>query len=95
MKEKIFKWFERENIELFSIVDYGPFSAIKNKKPHILNEEEIKIYLQSDDENKKRLRQLDEKRELKIKKKILLNMRHKALIKEKIETVKKFRFNLN
>jgi hypothetical protein len=81
MRNAVFKWMNRERIDLFSIIDLGPLVAIKNDNAHVLNEEELSMYSQSINDDKKKMKMLDEK-EMERKKKMLLSRRFKSLIRK-------------
>ena len=89
MRNAVFKWMDRERIDLFSIIDLGPFVSIRNDGDHVLNEEEIRMYSQSIKEDKKELKTLDEKKEMKRKRRMLLSIRYKSLIRKPTVKIEK------
>jgi len=89
MRNAVFKWMDRERIDLFSIIDLGPFVSIRNDGDHVLNEEEIRMYSQSIKEDKKELKMLDEKKEMKRKRRMLLSIRYKSLIRKPTVKIEK------
>jgi len=89
MRNAVFKWMDRERIDLFSIIDLGPFVSIRNDGGHVLNEEEIRMYSQPIKEDKKELKMLDEKKEMKRKRRMLLSMRYKSLIRKPTVKIEK------
>ena len=88
MRNAVFKWMNSERIDLFSIINLGPFVAIRNDKGHVLNEEEIRMYSQSINDDKKELKMLDEK-EMERKRRMLLSMRYKSLINKPTVKIEK------
>jgi hypothetical protein len=88
MRNAVFTWMDRERIDLFSIIDLGPFIAIRNDNAHVLNEEELRMYSQSINDDKKELKMLDE-REMERKKKMLISRRFKSLIRKPTIKVEK------
>ena len=89
MRNAVFKWMDRERIDLFSIIDLGPFVSIRNDGGHVLNEEEIRMYSQPIKDDKKELKTLDEKKEMKRKRRMLLSIRYKSLIRKPTVKIEK------
>ncbi|MEM3815159.1 MAG: hypothetical protein QW054_04990 [Candidatus Micrarchaeia archaeon] len=51
-KKAILSWMDKENIDYYSVIDYGPLSLISREKTHILNFEDTKNYVETSDLNK-------------------------------------------
>ncbi|MEM3369932.1 MAG: hypothetical protein QXE90_03740 [Candidatus Micrarchaeia archaeon] len=53
-KKAIFNWLNKERVDLFSIIDYGPLSVISKEQSHVVSFDDAKNYIETSNvENKK------------------------------------------
>ncbi|MCX8202621.1 MAG: hypothetical protein N3G74_02355 [Candidatus Micrarchaeota archaeon] len=53
-KGAIMRWMDRERVDFYSVIDYGPLSIIYKEKSQILKFEELKMYIDTSDKVVKR-----------------------------------------
>ncbi len=52
-KKAVFDWLDKERVDLFSIIDYGPLSLISKEQNHVISFDDAKNYIEtSNAENK-------------------------------------------
>ena len=94
MRAMVFKWLDKERIDDSSIIDFGPFIAIKEATSHVLNKDEIDEYVIKMDELeknniKKIIRRMDEYDKEEFAKKI--RALRKFLPKSNLESIKSYK----